>query len=474
MQLAQLLRLSALWGPHSFAVPDQVSQWTGGGWMCRVYLTVALGVAAPLAAFFALGLLSSAVKRRRAAAAAADDGAAVGHPGCSAARLLGRALLYSTPVAAVQGAVAWVSLAITYHGSTLEDEPRSVLAYFFAVYWRGSPQQCAGAGAAPPPPGAPAPTCTLCVFPAAAAVAHLAWTLPFLCALWAAAGRAAAAALNRGLKRRLRLFVGAWTALGGLGCAAMGVSVAWGPFTWANQACWIAYFASVAATSVLLSVEAVARPARDLRAAGTVRARRRGGPAACLCHCDVALGGGVLQYLQYSASAAPVRAIPRRGVCLSVPRAGVPRLGAALGSHPGARRGRRQERAQHRGRRNRSHRLRARLPRGGAVCRAAPPRRRRRRRRRCAPRRPAAALQRWARAGGVGLRRGRRRDAGDHRGAAPLERRQLWRRQRAPPPRERRRRRPLGAAAAAAPGRLPPLRLSPSGPPPAAVLVRRQ
>lgn len=40
--------------------------------------------------------------------------------------------------------------------------------------------------------------------------------------------------------------------------------MAQGPFTWANQGCWLGYFASVAATVVLVSWEVVIWPVRDL------------------------------------------------------------------------------------------------------------------------------------------------------------------------------------------------------------------
>lgn len=59
LQLLQILRLSALWGPHSFLVPANVSAWTGAGWLCRIYLTAALGCLAPLVAFSTLFLLAS-------------------------------------------------------------------------------------------------------------------------------------------------------------------------------------------------------------------------------------------------------------------------------------------------------------------------------------------------------------------------------------------------------------------------------
>ena len=151
--------------------------------------------------------------RRRRGAATADGS---GSPSRPAARIFGLALLCALPVAIAQAAIAWVSLAVTQNGGHYEDSPRTVLAYFFATYWVGTPEQCGAEGGA----GGAVGTCSLCVFPAAAAIAHLAWTLPFLWALWAAARRTTAAAMNHALQRRLRLFVAAWSALALAGALA--------------------------------------------------------------------------------------------------------------------------------------------------------------------------------------------------------------------------------------------------------------
>lgn len=133
--------------------------------------------------------------------------------------------------------VAWLSLAVQYQGQPLEQAPRSVLGYFFATYWEGSPQQCGtdaaalaaaadSAGALQAPAGggtlslsavgdltqaAGADTaapggCTLCCFPAAAVIAHAIFTLAFLAALWVTCARLADTVLNNRLKRRMRLF----------------------------------------------------------------------------------------------------------------------------------------------------------------------------------------------------------------------------------------------------------------------------
>ena len=144
----------------------------------------------------------------------------------------------------LQAVVAWLGVAVQHHGQPIEQSPRSLLGYFFATYWEGSPQQC-GAAAAAGPAGAPdaaaggaslqAPAggdavtlaaaggpgsvaaaaggCTLCCFPAAAVIAHAVFTLAFLAALWVTCARLAAAVLNNRLKRRMRLFQLAYSAL---------------------------------------------------------------------------------------------------------------------------------------------------------------------------------------------------------------------------------------------------------------------
>ncbi len=146
----------------------------------------------------------------------------------------------ASPLAALQAVVAWLSVAVQYHGQPLEQLPRSVLGYFFATYWEGSPEQCGtdaaasaaadptaanGAGALQAPGGGgmlslsavggqggaatdavPPGGCTLCCFPAAAVIAHALFTLAFLAALWVTCSRLAEAVLNNRLKRRMRIF----------------------------------------------------------------------------------------------------------------------------------------------------------------------------------------------------------------------------------------------------------------------------
>ena len=273
LQLSQLLRVSSIWGANSFLLPPRVTAWTGAGWMCRIYLTLSLGVLHPLCAFTALLMLTAALRwgpwssavasrtpwmpencffsprapcgrhvaARPCLSVTATMGCrpltlapasclvrsrrhrpeAQGHPN---ARLLSLAALCTLPVAAVQAAIAWVGLAVQYQGRGFEESPRSVLGYFFATYWQGTPEQCgssepaaAGGGTAAEPAtdgaAAAAGGCTLCAFPAAAVVAHALFSAALLCALWVTSSRLAAAVMNRRLKRRVRLFQAAYSLL---------------------------------------------------------------------------------------------------------------------------------------------------------------------------------------------------------------------------------------------------------------------
>ena len=54
-----MFRIPAVWGYRSVVFEDDVTDWSGKGTMCRIYLTAALGVLHPLAAIFALACFRS-------------------------------------------------------------------------------------------------------------------------------------------------------------------------------------------------------------------------------------------------------------------------------------------------------------------------------------------------------------------------------------------------------------------------------
>ncbi|KAL4431463.1 hypothetical protein ABPG75_006719 [Micractinium tetrahymenae] len=251
--LSLLLRVSSLWGANSFLLPPGAAAWAGSGWMCRIYLTASLGFLHPFCACTTLLMLTAALSRRHR-----PD--ALRHPN---ARLLGRVLLCTLPSAAAQAVIAWLGLAVQSQGEPVEATPRSLLGVFFATYWRGDAQQCSSGRTEGDPELA---ECAACTFPAAAAIAHALFATALLAALCVTSSRLAAAVLNQRLKRRMRAFQAAYSLLTVIGVAAVGASVAWGPFTWANQACWLVLAGSSLLTVLLVEWEVVVWPVRDLRA----------------------------------------------------------------------------------------------------------------------------------------------------------------------------------------------------------------
>lgn len=188
MQCSQVLRLSTVFGYKSTVFDDEVTDWSGRGYMCRIYLTAALGVLHPLCAAFALHAFK------------AITAGYVSSPPLSKEErsptgiLLVKSALVMLPVAAGQSVMAWLSTFV--EGSDddpIEESPRSLLGYFFATYTYGTRAQCNRASG-----------CTLCTFPAGPVILHVIWRATFLLALWVAASKAAHAAQVS--SRRVRVF----------------------------------------------------------------------------------------------------------------------------------------------------------------------------------------------------------------------------------------------------------------------------
>lgn len=68
LQACQILRLGTLWGSNSIILPAVVTDWTGSGWLCRVYLSAALGFFQPFCSIFTLVMLAAAVRYGRVCA----------------------------------------------------------------------------------------------------------------------------------------------------------------------------------------------------------------------------------------------------------------------------------------------------------------------------------------------------------------------------------------------------------------------
>ncbi len=63
MQLAQWLRLEAIWEPGSHIMPQRVTSWGSEGWMCRVYLCISLGALQPLFLLTAMLLCQQSIRQ---------------------------------------------------------------------------------------------------------------------------------------------------------------------------------------------------------------------------------------------------------------------------------------------------------------------------------------------------------------------------------------------------------------------------
>ncbi|KAL6772344.1 hypothetical protein ACKKBG_A29860 [Auxenochlorella protothecoides x Auxenochlorella symbiontica] len=245
----QTLRLSSVWGYSSIVFQDDVTDWSGAGRNCRVYLTVALGVLQPLCCLTAL-LAFAAVTRLP------EDRESLGGWRASGS-LIFTALLLTIPIGLCQAVIAWLSTFVTLPGGVeLEAQPTSLLGYFFAAFAVGGRQACGGEAG-----------CTLCTFPAAAVIVHLTWRTAFLLVLWLRARRARREARDDPhLAVRVRAFQWALSLLVVGECTAAGVSIAFNPFTWGNQACWLAFFACLVAQVWLLGWAVVTRPLHDAHA----------------------------------------------------------------------------------------------------------------------------------------------------------------------------------------------------------------
>ena len=285
LQTVQILHLALLWGHNSVVAPSRITNWTGAGWMCRIYLTSALGVLAPLAAWFPFFLLAAGTKKtapeKMIIQAYSDsqgfnDVKLIPSPKKRVGRAFFLAMLCVLPIALLQAAVAWVSYWVAYNGQSIEAQPRTLIGYFLAVFWVGSKQQCQSSATVPLSYSSshvthpPAP-CTLCTYPAAAAIVHLLWTSVFLFALWGLYSRLVAAALNRVLKKRIRTTIVLLTIIAAIGCACIGCSVITGPFNWVNQGLFVGYVVTIAATVVLLSWKVVVLPIYTAHTATTTK-----------------------------------------------------------------------------------------------------------------------------------------------------------------------------------------------------------
>jgi hypothetical protein len=203
MQALQILRLALLWGPYSIVAPTSVTNWTGAGWLCRIYLTAALGIAAPLSSWFFLFLLAAGKTETDTSTLSlankyynAQQQHQFGYPSARSTtpspqpitiqrdssthsslhretpppprttttptgrtnrnrtshsrggvhKRVGRAFLFALlctlPITLLQTGAAWVSYWVDYQGVEIEQQPRSLIGYFLATFWYGTMTQC--------------------------------------------------------------------------------------------------------------------------------------------------------------------------------------------------------------------------------------------------------------------------------------------------------------------------------------------
>eukprot|EP00890_Picochlorum_soloecismus_P000696 jgi/Picsp_1/1627/NSC_05104-R2_hypothetical protein CHLNCDRAFT_140060 [Chlorella variabilis] len=252
----QVLRLPLLWGPSSVVAPSYVTSWTSQGWLCRVYLTLNMGVLVPFFCWWILFLLLAA--KRKVERSVEVDAEIYTEQKAKIGRMIRKrladavlgksevilpSLLSSVPIFALQTVTAWIGLAFSYNGNNIEYSPRSVLGYFLGTFWYGTQEQCSTSTVSD------YTTCTLCVIPATSVIIHGIWTLLYLALLWHVSLSLGRLVMNRHMRRILVLHACALTLILSAGVACLGSSIAYDPFGWINQGLWLGYF-----TTLMVSV----------------------------------------------------------------------------------------------------------------------------------------------------------------------------------------------------------------------------
>lgn len=271
MQAVQILRLPLLWGPNSVVAPSYVTSWTSQGWLCRIYLTMNMGVLVPFFCWWILFLLVAAKRKvERSVEVDADVYAeqkakigwrirkrlADGVLGKS--KVILPSVLSSIPIFALQTVAAWIGLAFSYDGKNIEHSPRSVLGYFLGTFWYGTQEQCSTDRDT---------TCTLCVIPATSVIIHGIWTLLYLVLLWHISLSLGRVVMHRQMRRILFLHACALTLILSAGVACLGSSIAYDPFGWTNQSLWLGYFLSIVLMCFITCALWILRPVHEMRLA---------------------------------------------------------------------------------------------------------------------------------------------------------------------------------------------------------------
>lgn len=245
-----ILPLNVIWGPNSVVAGSNVTNWTSQGWLCRIFITLALGVTSPLVCVLGLCMLVFMllkVKESQETLVSQQSVCCVApHKSYIFERSVILSILVVLPIAAAQSLVAWISLSISHDGGSIEESPTSLIGTFLGLFWYGSPEQCdvnVFNGVVTTNEYA----CTMCVFPAASVIIHGVWVIILVLGLlYVTYMLCQVPILRQNVKRRIKAhcICMSLACVGGLCC--MGVSIAYhDPFGWANQGLWLGYVASV-------------------------------------------------------------------------------------------------------------------------------------------------------------------------------------------------------------------------------------
>ncbi|KAL3134644.1 hypothetical protein ABBQ32_007654 [Trebouxia sp. C0010 RCD-2024] len=240
--LVQILRLDSLWTPESVVLRrrSNITNWTREGLLCRLYLTLSLGAFQPLFLLLSLMLCQGTLSRHKSKRC------------CSLPNLKAVALafIWALPILLLQSVVAWIS--IFFNGDRWEGQSHKFLHYFFAAYQFGNVYTCGAQYAN---------RCALCVFPAVADIVSVAFTAFFLLALLATTRRMIAAAINRRIQRRLRIFQAITASTLVAGEALRTCTLVSTPYHWTFHMVWVMYWLSicllVTTTTWLLAIQPV-------------------------------------------------------------------------------------------------------------------------------------------------------------------------------------------------------------------------
>ena len=235
-----ILPLNVIWGPGSVVAGANVTQWTSQGWMCRIFLTLCMGLCAPLALTLVAVMLFSVMFEMDVR----------GHDGKASSLIQDRpvavALLIALPFGATQAVVAWISLTLTLDDMPIEESPTSLIATWLAPFAIGNELTCDSA------PQEGGYSCTACVFPAASVLVHGTWTILYALSLIYVTFKL------RTLRSTRTLWLsGSLLASTVCGIICMGVAILYhDPFTWANQGLWLGWVGTVLLAAAAMSYAA--------------------------------------------------------------------------------------------------------------------------------------------------------------------------------------------------------------------------